>query len=630
MLEIQNISFEFAGRYLYKDINWTIKPNERIGLVGRNGTGKSTLLKIIHEDIELREGRINKPKQYSIGYLYQDLISFNTDLSIKEVAIQAFEKLQKLQVEIDEILTKIENNYSDNLIDILGEKQALFEQLGGYTMENETEEILLGLGFENGDLIRPMNEFSGGWRMRVILAQMLLRKPDLLLLDEPTNHLDLPSIEWLEKYLNNFHGSVVVVSHDQEFLNRICTKTVEIANKRVYEWAGNYDFFLRAKIERDDLQQKQFESQQQYIKDQEKFITRFRAKATKAKAVQSRIKLLEKLERFEEVAQDNQAMNVNFSINRPTGRMVRKLEDISKSYVNKSIVKNVNREILRDDKIALIGANGTGKSTLLRILSGDDSFEGKVINGHNVDESFYAQHQLESLTLENEILDELIAFAPHKTETELRTLLGCFLFEGDDVYKKIKVLSGGEKARVALAKTLTTGANFLLLDEPTNHLDMQSIDVLIRALNNYEGSYVIVSHNRHFVSKTSNKVWWIENQDIKEYPGNYTEFVDWKNKTTLTSNPYEKEPSKGKKNLKTKAIAKPLDIDEISVEKQIENLENRLFEYRQKLLIIEQDMASEKNYRNSEKMKKLNQDKSNLFKVAQKLEEDIEVLYSQL
>ncbi|MEC8738381.1 MAG: ABC-F family ATP-binding cassette domain-containing protein [Bacteroidota bacterium] len=630
MLEIQNISFEFAGRYLYKDINWTIKPNERIGLVGRNGTGKSTLLKIIHEDIELREGRINKPKQYSIGYLYQDLISFNTDLSIKEVAIQAFEKLQKLQVEIDEILTKIENNYSDNLIDILGEKQALFEQLGGYTMENETEEILLGLGFENGDLIRPMNEFSGGWRMRVILAKMLLRKPDLLLLDEPTNHLDLPSIEWLEKYLNNFQGSVVVVSHDQEFLNRICTKTVEIANKRVYEWAGNYDFFLRAKIERDDLQQKQFESQQQYIKDQEKFITRFRAKATKAKAVQSRIKLLEKLERFEEVAQDNQAMNVNFSINRPTGRMVRKLEDISKSYVNKSIVKNVNREILRDDKIALIGANGTGKSTLLRILSGDDSFEGKVINGHNVDESFYAQHQLESLTLENEILDELIAFAPHKTETELRTLLGCFLFEGDDVYKKIKVLSGGEKARVALAKTLTTGANFLLLDEPTNHLDMQSIDVLIRALNNYEGSYVIVSHNRHFVSKTSNKVWWIENQDIKEYPGNYTEFVDWKNKTTLTSNPYEKEPSKGKKNLKTKAIAKPLDIDEISVEKQIENLENRLFEYRQKLLIIEQDMASEKNYRNSEKMKKLNQDKSNLFKVAQKLEEDIEVLYSQL
>ena len=630
MLEIQNISFEFAGRYLYKDINWTIKPNERIGLVGRNGTGKSTLLKIIHEDIELREGRINKPKQYSIGYLYQDLISFNTDLSIKEVAIQAFEKLQKLQVEIDEILTKIENNYSDNLIDILGEKQALFEQLGGYTMENETEEILLGLGFENGDLIRPMNEFSGGWRMRVILAQMLLRKPDLLLLDEPTNHLDLPSIEWLEKYLNNFHGSVVVVSHDQEFLNRICTKTVEIANKRVYEWAGNYDFFLRAKIERDDLQQKQFESQQQYIKDQEKFITRFRAKATKAKAVQSRIKLLEKLERFEEVAQDNQAMNVNFSINRPTGRMVRKLEDISKSYVNKSIVKNVNREILRDDKIALIGANGTGKSTLLRILSGDDSFEGKVINGHNVDESFYAQHQLESLTLENEILDELIAFAPHKTETELRTLLGCFLFEGDDVYKKIKVLSGGEKARVALAKTLTTGANFLLLDEPTNHLDMQSIDVLIRALNNYEGSYVIVSHNRHFVSKTSNKVWWIENQDIKEYPGNYTEFVDWKNKTTLTSNPYEKEPSKGKKNLKIKAIAKSEDIDEISVEKQIENLENRLFEYRQKLLIIEQDMASEKNYRNSEKMKKLNQDKSNLFKVAQKLEEDIEVLYSQL
>lgn len=630
MLEIQNISFEFAGHYLYRNINWTIKLGERIGLVGRNGTGKSTLLKIINEDIELREGTINKPKQYKIGYLYQDLISYNTEQSITQVAIQAFANLQTLQTEIDEILIKMENEYSDELVGILGEKQAQFEHLGGYTMQNETEEILLGLGFQTSDLKRPLNEFSGGWRMRVILAKMLLQKPDLLLLDEPTNHLDLPSIEWLEKYLNNFHGSVVVVSHDQEFLNRICTKTVEITNKRVYEWAGNYDFFLRAKIERDDLQQKQFESQQQYIKDQEKFITRFRAKATKAKAVQSRIKLLEKLERFEEVAQDNQAMNVNFSINRPTGRMVRKLENISKSYINKSIVKNINREILRDDKIALIGANGTGKSTLLRILSGDDSFEGKVINGHNVDESFYAQHQLESLTLENEILDELIAFAPHKTETELRTLLGCFLFEGDDVYKKIKVLSGGEKARVALAKTLTTGANFLLLDEPTNHLDMQSIDVLIRALNNYKGSYVIVSHNRHFVSRTSNKVWWIENQDIKEYPGNYIEFVDWKNRTTLARNPNEKEPPKGKKNLKIKAIAKSVEIDEISVEKQIENFENQLFEYRQTLLIIEQDMASEQNYRNPEMMKKLNQNKSSLFKLAQKLEEEIDMLYRQL
>jgi len=630
LLEIQNISFEFAGRYLYKDINWTIKPNERIGLVGRNGTGKSTLLKIINEDIELREGRINKPKQYSIGYLYQDLISFNTDLSIKEVAIQAFEKLQKLQVEIDEILTKIENNYSDNLIDILGEKQALFEQLGGYTMENETEEILLGLGFENGDLMRPMNEFSGGWRMRVILAKMLLRKPDLLLLDEPTNHLDLPSIEWLEKYLSTFKGSVVVVSHDQKFLNRICTKTVEIANKRIYEWAGNYDFFLKAKIERDNLQQKHYESQQQFIKDQEKFISRFRAKASKAKAVQSRIKMLEKLERVAEAEEDKGAFFLNFKVNKPSGKLVKKIENVGKAYGSKTIVQQVSGEILRNDKIALIGANGTGKSTLLRIISNEELFDGDVINGHNVEQSFYAQHQLESLTLENEILEELIAFAPHKTESELRTLLGCFLFEGDDVYKKIKVLSGGEKARVSLAKTLTTGANFLLLDEPTNHLDIQSIDVLIDALQNYEGTYIIVSHNRHFVSNTANKIWWIENQNIKEYPGTYEEFVDWRNRITHSSS-NEKEAATNKKsttNVKKKENL--LKKDDKDIEKQIENYENQLFEYRQSLLLIEQDMASEKNYRNPEKMKKLNQNKSSLLKLSQKLEKEIEVLYCQL
>lgn len=629
MLEIQNISFEFAGRYLYKDINWTIKPNERIGLVGRNGTGKSTLLKIIHEDIELREGRINKPKQYSIGYLYQDLISFNTDLSIKEVAIQAFEKLQKLQVEIDEILTKIENNYSDNLIDILGEKQTQFEQLGGYKMANETEEILLGLGFENEDLMRPMNEFSGGWRMRVILAKMLLRKPDLLLLDEPTNHLDLPSIEWLEKYLSTFKGSVVVVSHDQKFLNRICTKTVEIANKRIYEWAGNYDFFLKAKIERDNLQQKHYESQQQFIKDQEKFISRFRAKASKAKAVQSRIKMLEKLERVAEAEEDKGAFFLNFKVNKPSGKLVKKIENVGKAYGSKTIVQQVSGEILRNDKIALIGANGTGKSTLLRIISNEELFDGDVINGHNVEQSFYAQHQLESLTLENEILEELIAFAPHKTESELRTLLGCFLFEGDDVYKKIKVLSGGEKARVSLAKTLTTGANFLLLDEPTNHLDIQSIDVLIDALQNYEGTYIIVSHNRHFVSNTANKIWWIENQNIKEYPGTYEEFVDWRNRFTHSSS-NEKEAAFNKKSTNVKKKENLLKKDDKDIEKQIENYENQLFEYRQSLLLIEQDMASEKNYRNPEKMKKLNQNKSSLLKLSQKLEKEIEVLYCQL
>jgi ATP-binding cassette subfamily F protein 3 len=552
MLHLKNVSFEFGGNYLFKDIDWFIKKRERIGLIGKNGAGKSTLLKLLIGNYELREGSIEKQGNLKIGYLSQDMISEDGNQTILNHAKQAFARALHIQEELEQLYTTIETDASEENINRMAQLQEEFDALDGYNIENKTAEILEGLGFSTADLQRPMSEFSGGWRMRVVLAKMLLEEPDLMLMDEPTNHLDLPSIEWLEEYLSTYPGTVVIVSHDREFLNRMITKTAELSNKQLYLWEGNYDFFLKAKVERDELISRQAENQKQFIKDQEKFINRFKAKATKAKAVQSRIKMLEKLDKVEEIQEDKSNLNLDFRVKKRSGKVVMKVEDIHKSFGDQLLFNQVNREIQRGDKIALIGANGTGKSTFLRIIADHESFEGERIEGHNIMPSFYAQHQLESLHLDNEILSELQHEAPHKLETELRNLLGCFLFTGDDVFKKIKVLSGGEKARVSLAKTLISEANFLLLDEPTNHLDIDSIEILIDALKRYEGTLIFVSHNRYFIEKLANKVWWIENNDVREYPGTYREYLHKKQleaeKAKAAALQAEKKKEKAKEN----------------------------------------------------------------------------------
>ena len=533
MLTLNNFSFEFAGRYLYKNANWHIKPGERIGLVGKNGTGKSTLLRIIHGEYELREGDLSGIKNLTIGFLNQDMLSFNSHEKIIDVAMKAFQKAVDLQHEIDALIAKMETDYSDEILHELGEKQEEFEHLDGYRLRSKTEEVLEGLGFKTADLERPLDEFSGGWRMRVILAQMLLQEPMLLMLDEPTNHLDLPSIEWLENYLQNYQGTVIVVSHDRYFMNRMVNRIVEITHQKLYHWTGNYDDFQEQKLLRDEMQQRSFDNQQSYIKEQQKFINRFRAKASKATTVQSRIKLLEKLDLIEGVEAESGGMNLSFRIKQQSGKLLASVHHAHKQYGDQVILHDSKIEINRGDKIALIGANGKGKSTVLRMIAGTEPFEGERENVYNVVQSFYAQHQLESLHINNEILTELREFAPGKLEAELRTVLGCFLFHGEDVFKKIKVLSGGEKARVALAKTLVSEANFLLLDEPTNHLDMQSVEILIDALINYEGTFVVVSHDRYFLSEIANKIWWIENCELKEYPGTYEEFEIWNKKRNI-------------------------------------------------------------------------------------------------
>ncbi len=526
---LQNVTFEFGARTIVKDATWHIQPNERIGLIGYNGTGKSTLLKLFSGDYSPSEGTVERSRSTTIGYLHQDLLSFDTNGSILEVALTAFERVLQLEKEIEELGHRLEKDSENNDL-LIQYTDALHEMdtLDGYTIHHRTEEILQGLGFSNADLSRPFREFSGGWRMRVLLAKMILQKPDLLLLDEPTNHMDLPSIEWLEKYLQHYQGSVVIVSHDKYFLNRMVTKIVELYQRELHVYNGNYSYYEVEKVQRVELQQRAFENQQDFIRQQERFIERFKAKASKAAAAQSVQKRLDRIERIEDVEIERPNIKINFRVDKTPGRTLATLRGATKSYGPIHILEDAFAEIDRGDKIALISANGKGKSTVLRMVAGAEPFEGERIWGHNVEESFYAQHQLEALDVNNTLIEEMQTCGSQKTDLELRVLLGCFLFSGDDVDKKIKVLSGGEKARVALAKTIVSKANFLLLDEPTNHLDMHSCDLLIDALNKYEGSFLLVSHDRYFISKTANKIWEIEDGKIREFKGTYEEWVDWK------------------------------------------------------------------------------------------------------
>jgi ATP-binding cassette subfamily F protein 3 len=601
MISISNISYLIGGRALYEDASMFIRPNDKIGLIGLNGRGKSTLLKIINGELSASEGSISKAKDCTIGFLNQDLLSYQSEDAILTVAMEAFKEAVVTQRQIEKILHELETNYSEQLVDKLSKLQEKFEQLDGYTMQAKAEEILEGIGFTTKDLHRPLREFSGGWRMRVMLAKLLLEKPSCLLLDEPTNHLDLPSIEWVEDYLRNYEGAVVIVSHDRTFLDNVITKTVEVTNQQLVTYEGNYSFYMKEKEMREEIQQNAFENQQAKIRQTERFIERFRSKATKARQVQSRVKSLERMDLIEEVVSDIAEVNFRFTFKQPSGRHVITLKDISKSYGPLDILKHTSATIERGDKIALIGANGKGKSTLLRIIANTEPVDGERTIGYNVIYGFYAQHQLESLHVDNEILDELKQAGSGKTEQELRNVLGCFLFSDEDVFKKIKVLSGGEKSRVALAKTLISEANFLLLDEPTNHLDFISENILIQALQQYQGSFVVVSHNRHFVSQVANKIWYIENHQIKEYPGTYDEYEYWRKKnaqqSSVTPEPVKKqEPKIEKKKEVTpsnhlKALQSNLKKVEASIEKLVAEKAS-----------IENEMSKPEVYSNFEKL----------------------------
>ncbi|HRC32315.1 MAG TPA: ABC-F family ATP-binding cassette domain-containing protein, partial [Bacteroidia bacterium] len=525
----------------------------------------------------------------------------------------------------------LEHNHDEKLLHNLHDWQHEFEVLGGYDIMHKSASVLEALGFSTEDLKRPLRTFSGGWRMRVMLAKILLCKPDLLLLDEPTNHLDLPSIQWLEQYLTDYDGTFVVVSHDRYFLDKVVTKIAEVANQKITLYSGNYSFYLEEKAGREALQQNRFTNQQKYIKEQERLIERFKAKASKATMAQSRMKMLARLETVDEVESDDAAIRIKFSFDVQPGKIINRLNIKSKRYDSMEIIRNSEIEIEKGDKIALIGANGKGKSTMLRIINNSEPFEGTHEWGYNVVPAFFAQHQLEALNLKNTLMEELQHHAPMETDNTLRGLLGAFLFNGDDVFKKVKVLSGGEKSRVALAKTILTKANFLLLDEPTNHLDMKSVNTLIKVLEDYEGSFVVVSHDRYFLSQIANKIWYIEDKVLKQYPGTYDEFEYYKSQQKQQAAAETVKPLKAAKVVETNNDGdKEKKKQQTKLNNRIKSLDELSAKAKNELQQIIADMSNGDVVSNGEKVKAMAQMMKMKENEIAKIEAEWEDVYTQL
>ncbi len=534
MIQFHDISLHFGDQVLFDRLSWGIPPGERIGLIGKNGAGKTTMLRLIEGHIEPDKGRLAIGASTSIGYLEQDVQALDSEASILDEALKGFSNIRELHTEEAQLVAELDTLQEHEGADYAGRLHALDRIHAALAVHEahlarpRAEVVLAGLGFAADDLERPVKSFSGGWRMRAMLAQLLLRQPDYLLLDEPTNHLDIESIDWLENHLKGYEGTVVIVSHDRYFLDRMVTAIAELAHGRIHSYAGNYNFYLQERTQRRALQQAAYENQQREIVATERFIERFRYKASKAKQVQSRVKMLERLERIPPAPSDEAAVRIRFLEPPRSGRVVLELSAFSKTYSTDDGDIRVFEDagpltVERGDKIALIGKNGAGKSTLARMLDGTEPFEGERSPGYRVEHTFFAQHQADMLEPADTILESLRRAAGDKTDGELRSMLGAFLFSADDVFKRIRVLSGGEKSRVALARTLLHPSNFLILDEPTNHLDAVSIPVLIEALRQYAGAFVVISHDRHFLDQVVNRVWYAVGGRVRTFIGNYSE-----------------------------------------------------------------------------------------------------------
>ncbi len=649
LLALNSVSFSFGARFILNEASWQINVGERIALVGPNGVGKSTVLRLIMGEYTHEGGSINKANDTTIGFFNQDLLSFSTDDSILNVAIGAFVQAKKWEDKMNELQQQLEQDeQNEDLLMEYSEALHEYEMAGGYEMEYRTAEVLEGLGFTTEQLQKPYNQFSGGWRMRVLLAKMMLQQPDILMLDEPTNHLDLPSIEWLEKYLISYPGTVIIVSHDRYFLDRMTTTTVELFMQKLHVYSGNYSFYQAEKATRLEFLEREYENQQKFIKQQERFIERFKAKASKATQAQSVMKKLDRLDRIELPDAQTPKMNISFDVAVQPGKIIAEMHHLSKAYDDNVILEDTSLELLRGDKVALVGANGKGKSTLLRILADTEpNYKAVRSGGHNVELSFYAQHQLESLNIEATILEEMMQAGTGKTELELRQLLGCFIFSGDDVFKKIKVLSGGEKARVALAKVIASKSNFLLLDEPTNHLDMQSVELLIEALNKYEGTFVIVSHDRYFVSRTAHRFWEIENGKLKDFNGSYEEWELEKEKSKSKSNDNNTTKSKvAEKPKETSTSTKTNPTIEPSVaqksnkkfvpkeiqqlQKKIANLEIQIQEIEEQKKSMEAQLADPAIFGDYAKFQAIEKQYKSLEEQAKKLQTDLDTAFEKL
>ncbi|NQY04954.1 MAG: ABC-F family ATP-binding cassette domain-containing protein, partial [Flavobacteriaceae bacterium] len=531
MLNIHNLSISFGGEYLFEEISFKLTAGDRIGLIGKNGAGKSTMLRIISKEQEADSGTIATDKEIKVGFLKQD-IDFVKGRTVLEESYEAFSEIKKLEFKINEInnelaeRTDYESEFYNQLMIDLNELTHQFEIHGGYNYQGTTERILQGLGFKREDFNELTDTFSGGWRMRIELAKLLLQNNDILLLDEPTNHLDIESIIWLEKFLKNYPGAVVIVSHDKMFLDNVTNRTIEISLGRIYDYNKPYSKYL---VLREEIRTQQLASQknqEKQIQHTEKLIEKFKAKATKASMAQSLMKKLDKIERIEVDEDDNAVMNVSFPLSVQPGKVVIEASNIVKSYGEKHVLSGLDLFVQRNDKIAFVGQNGQGKSTLAKIIVGEIEHEGNLKLGHNVQLGYFAQNQAEYLDGEKTVLDTMIDEANDTNRIKVRDMLGAFLFRGDEVEKKVKVLSGGERNRLALCKMLLNPFNVLIMDEPTNHLDIKSKNVLKQALMNFEGTLILVSHDRDFLQGLSNKVYEFRNKTLKEYLGDINYFLE--------------------------------------------------------------------------------------------------------
>jgi ATP-binding cassette subfamily F protein 3 len=611
MLSINDLSYYIGGRPIYENASLHINEKDKVGLVGPNGSGKTTLLRIILGDLQIDNGSISKQKDCTIGILNQEISIINESLPILSIALQAFDSVLKIKKKINGLILEIENDHDEKKIDLLARLQEEFEINGGYSLQSKAEEILEGIGFKTVDLTRPISEFSGGWKMRVMLAKLLLEKPSILMLDEPTNHLDLPSIKWFENYVKSYEGSVIIVSHDKRFLDNTANKIIEIEDLKLSQYTGNYSNYIDEKTMRQEVQNNAHMNQQKKIKEAERFINRFRAKATKARQVQSKIKLMDKMDLVEKSRDAQKDIRFEFRYGQPSGKHVLDIKQISKSYDKVNIFDHTSASIMRNDKIALIGANGLGKSTLLKIISHTVPFEGSCIPGHNVIISYYAQHQIDALNYKNNILEELAQIDTDYTELELRSILGSFLFSGDDVFKKINNLSGGEKARVALAKALISKANFLVMDEPTNHLDIASVDILSEALQKYQGSLIMVSHDRQFIEAIANKIWFIDNKKLKEYPGSYSDYELWAGNSSQIKKTEKQKPEEVFKRIpKSRSFEdqKRLKNKLNSLHNKLQTLEEEISKLESKKEYVEEEMLKPEIYTDYEKLSEMTTD----------------------
>ncbi|MFS4494404.1 ABC-F family ATP-binding cassette domain-containing protein [Maribacter sp. 2308TA10-17] len=590
MLNIHNLSVSFGGEYLFEEISFRLNGGDRAGLIGKNGAGKSTLLKLLVGDMPYDTGTIAKEKDVKIGFLRQD-IDFEQGRTVLEESYQAFVEIKALELQLEDInqqlveRTDYESEGYNQLIIDLNEVTEHYEVLGGYNYQGETEKILQGLGFKREDFDKKTDTFSGGWRMRIELAKLLLQSNDVLLLDEPTNHLDIESIIWLENFLKNYSGAVVIVSHDKMFLDNVTNRTIEISLGRIYDYNKPYSKYLVLRSEMKQQQLNAQKNQEKEIQQAERLIEKFRAKSTKASMAQSLIKKLDKIERIEVDEDDNSVMNVRFPISITPGKVVTEIENLSKSYGDNHVLQDIDLLIERDSKTAFVGQNGQGKSTLAKIMVGELEHDGKLKLGHNVQIGYFAQNQAEYLDGSKTVHDTMLDAANEKNRSKVRDILGSFLFRGDEVDKYVKVLSGGERNRLALAKMLLQPFNVLVMDEPTNHLDIKSKNVLKQSLQNFEGTLILVSHDRDFLQGLTNKVYEFKDRKIKEYLGDIDYYLEQRKAADFRA--IEKKQETAKKKEKPKQGQQSFQD-----QKKVKSLKNKLSTVEGNIAVLEKEIAA--------------------------------------